>query len=110
MIRGGELNKKHITIDDHRRIGAELLAIRNRLIDLTVRLGGVYPLNDRIVFIADRTWKEIDELRSTLDNELFRSYPMVPGSELMRIYYSGNNHQEEERGSQNGRSQPGIDY
>jgi len=104
------MNKKHFTIDDHRRIGAEHIAIRNRRVELTVRLGSGYSLIDRLVITADRTWKEIDELRSALDNELFRSYPMVPGSELMRIYYSGNNHQEDEHGSQNGQPQPGIGY
>ena len=61
-------------LDDHRRLGAELKFIRDRLVEITVRLGGAYGLSDRIVITADRTWRQIDELGSLLDNEVFNNY------------------------------------
>jgi hypothetical protein len=82
-------NKKRMILDDHRRLGIELKAMRDRLVEITVRLGGVYQLNDRIVINADLAWRAIDELRSTLDNYLFANYPAIPGKELMTIYYPG---------------------
>jgi hypothetical protein len=86
------MKKKNLIIDDHRRLGAELKAMRDRLVEITVRLGGAYGLSDRIVITADRTWREIDELRSALDNEILTNYPTMPGSVLMTIYYPGDDH------------------
>ena len=83
-------NKRRMILDDHRRLGAELKAMRDRLVEITVRLGEVYELTDRIVINADRSWRAIDELRSALDNYIFINYPTMPGRELMKIYYPGN--------------------
>lgn len=90
------MNKIRLTIDDHRRLGAELKVMRDRLVKIKVLLGGAYPLNDRIVIVADRTWKELDQLRSELDTDVFNKYPLVPGSELMKIYYPGQNRSEDD--------------
>ena len=81
------MDKKRLTIDDHRRLGAELQAMRNRLVEITARLGKAYGQDDRIVVIADWTWREIDELRAALDKEIFAAYPSMPGAVLMTIYY-----------------------
>jgi hypothetical protein len=96
------INKRRLILDDHRRLGSELKAMRDRLVEIAVRLGGAYPLTDRIVIIADRTWREIDELRSALDNDVFTSYPMMQGSELMKIYYPGKNQYGDDHGQENG--------
>ncbi len=87
-----------LLLDDHRRLGIELTAMRDRLVEITVRLDAAYSLSDRIVIIADRTWREIDELRSALDNDIFTSYPMMPGSELMKIYYPRQKRQGDDHG------------
>jgi hypothetical protein len=84
------MTKKRLILDDHRKLGSELKAMRDRLQAITVRLGGAYSLSDRIVITADRTWREIDELRSALDDDIFHNYPMMPGCELMKIYYPGD--------------------
>ncbi len=85
-------------LDDHRRLGAELKAMRDRLVEITKRLSDAYGSNDRIVITADRTWREIDELRSQLDNEVLAKYPTVPGHELMKIYYPGKDQRVGEHG------------
>lgn len=94
-------NKRQMILDDHRRLGTELKAMRDRLVEITVRLGNVYELNDRIVITADRSWRAIDELRSALDNYLFTTYPAVPGKELMTIYYPGKDQQVNDHGQAN---------
>jgi hypothetical protein len=81
------LNKRPLIIDDHRRLGVELKVMRDRLVEITARLGKAYHSNDRIIILANRTWQEIDELRSALDNDIFMKYTMMPGNLLMKIYY-----------------------
>ncbi len=80
-------DKNRLLLEDHQRLGAELKAMRDRLVEITGRLGGAYSVNDRIVIKADRVWREIDELRSALNSDVVASYPLMPGSELMKIYY-----------------------
>jgi hypothetical protein len=83
-------NKRRMILDDHRRLGAELKAMRDRLVEITVQLGSAYAVSDRIVVVAERSWREIDELRAALDNDVFTNYPTMSGSVLKKIYYPGD--------------------
>ena len=87
-----------LVLDDHRRLGCELKAMRDRLVEIAVKLGRSYDPDNRIVIVVERSWREIDELRSALDKDLFNKYTSVPGIELMQIYYPRQNQHGDDHG------------
>lgn len=75
--------------EEHRRIGAELHSIRQRIGELATRLSETYGTGARVTGNAERAQKAIDDLRQELDALLFREHSSMPRMELTRVYYQG---------------------
>lgn len=83
----GEKNmtKSGITLEEHRKVGAELRLIRNNLVSLSVRLVNEDYRN--VIEDIDKEIKRIDILRSDLDDIVFKDNPELDSSVLASIYY-----------------------
>lgn len=67
--------KLGLTPEQHKTLGAELAAMRNRLVSIDVMISNAYPLASKPVHAAHRSYAAIDELRSMMDDVLFKDYP-----------------------------------
>ena len=75
--------KPGLTLDEHRALGAELQAIRDRLVKITVITGNSYPA--KVGRCASRAVETIDKLRSELDNRMFAENPN--NGMMANVYY-----------------------
>jgi hypothetical protein len=74
-------SRDKLTFDEHQAIAAELFEIRNRLVELTVRLGRGVTCRT-----ATRACAWTDRLRCQLDDQLARDFP---GEFDTHVYYPG---------------------
>lgn len=79
--------KTGLSRDEHAQLGAELAAMRSRLMEITVQLGHAYPR--RMRDLASRVQSDLGRLRSKLDDAMFDEYPAVSTAESARVYYPG---------------------
>ena len=90
--RGGALvarkRKPGLTAKRHREVGAELLAIRNRLVTLSVEVMNAYPVASPVSRAADRVCTSVDTLRCKLDSLVYAESPGVSG--MSKVYYGGD--------------------
>jgi len=80
------MRKTKLTFDEHVAIGQELKAMRDRLLDIAVKVGNAYRL-DHGYFNACKAGSYIDRLRSQLDNELWREVSALPKVEQFDAKY-----------------------
>ena len=80
--------KNRLTLERHQQLGTELYAMHERFCNLEVELGNVYPFSNKGYIRAGKALQAIDQLRSAMDDNLFRD---VLGSkdELGKVYYPG---------------------
>lgn len=78
MTRG--VPKPGLSIDRHQMIGAELAWIHERLTKLGVEVANAYPVNSKTSRLALRVTGPLDDLRSVLEDEMFREHA---GRDLM---------------------------
>ncbi len=76
--------KPGLTLNEHRRLGLELAAIRDRLVEIGVLIANRHLNNSRVAHAAGRMTREIDAVRSLLDSEVFEEYE---GAGLAKVYY-----------------------
>ena len=76
-----------LDFESHRRLGVELASIRDRVTSLSVLIRNSYPEGSRLDRTAIRMTKQIDEVRSLLDSEVFREFKGLPTNELASVYY-----------------------
>lgn len=89
------MKRNPMTLDEHRRLGAELHAIRNRLqrigIDLANRYGKTRPLGRRAVRMSDA----VDAVRAKLDGQLHRDHARDFDT---HVYYPGPGEEQQDHG------------
>jgi len=74
-----------LTLDEHTKLGVELLQTRRRFEDLSVILAERYP--ERVGEAAHRVAQVIDNLRGVLDGILYREKRGEDRSNLHAVYY-----------------------
>jgi hypothetical protein len=80
------VKKSGFTLEEHRDVGAQLELIRNELNTLGVKIFNAYPRSvggDGL----DGAVKQIDQMRSDLDEEVFKENPELSRAVLENIYY-----------------------
>lgn len=79
--------KAGLTMKEHREVGARLYVLRNELWGITVLLSRAYPIQSPICRLVERMARTADELRSNLENAMFREHPK---DAEIRVYYPGS--------------------
>lgn len=75
---------KPMTLDEHKALGAELLAMRERLGRLAMELDHAVPKARSRALAAQ---SKLDELRSVLDDVVFQDHPNGTTAALAAVYY-----------------------
>jgi hypothetical protein len=84
----GEINEEYMmTLGEHRDIGKILQDIRNRLVVIGVELDKKYETTKGFGAELERATRLIDQVRSQLDDCLFKEYPDLEINEGCRYYY-----------------------
>jgi len=78
--------KTGLTLEQHEKLGIELQAMRDKLINISVELSKAYP--QKISNVSSRASKTIDILRSELDDKVCQENPSL--EEAIKIYYRSN--------------------
>ena len=78
---------KKLTIEEHRKIGAELKQIRQYLITLSCKIPNTYGKTSRVGKQAVRAYSGIDPLRSAMENQMYMD---CPGHGDTGIYYGND--------------------
>jgi hypothetical protein len=73
---------KQLPLAEHLSLGPELKAIRNRLLELSVRISNAYGTSDKRGRYAHQAYIAVDNLRCLLDDDLLRDHP-----DQVRVYY-----------------------
>ncbi len=87
------IRKPGLSRERHEAIGAELFAIRNRLLTLGVEVGTAYPKNSRQYKAGMEATKSVDRLRNVLDDAVHAEHPHAKPEEwqaINSIYYPGS--------------------
>lgn len=87
--------KKGLTWEEHQALGAELQAMRNRLVQLTVELHTAYPL--AVANLASGAAESVDKLRCKMDDLVISEHPARETRELIGTYYRPTRRTEEAR-------------
>jgi hypothetical protein len=77
--------KPRYTLDQHDMLGLELQTIRDRLVRIEAELGKAYPL--KLAGKAGKVVAAVDELRSSMDEQVFKEYPSITNIKPTQIYY-----------------------
>ena len=56
------MRKQKLTFEDHVRLGAELAAMRDRLVDIDLKLNNAYPFASKQALAAHRSYAKIDKM------------------------------------------------
>lgn len=101
--------KEKLTLQQHRKLGAELRRMRDYLTTESGRLGNTYGSSSKAHRYASRAADAIDKLRSEMENVMFRDASSWPSSDResidaargeeqrlagLRVYYPGNERTE----------------
>jgi uncharacterized protein YozE (UPF0346 family) len=78
--------KPGLTVDEHKALGAELHAMRTRLMHLYVESTHKYPKNSPVARHLAGSFNRLDQARSALDDCLAREHPADFDT---RTYYPG---------------------
>ncbi len=79
--------KKRLEWEEHRDLGNKLYEVREFLIHQYVRLANTYGSSSVIGRQAERALKEVDKLRSDLDDRIGHEHPERGDHPLNRVYY-----------------------
>ncbi len=80
--------KKRLTVQEHIVLAARLKQVRNELMRFLIAdIAPAFPLNSKVVTVADRTWRSVDALRSELDTEYHKVATPEEFAEHGNIYY-----------------------
>lgn len=78
--------KPGLDFDEHEALGRELWELRNRLLQISVRLSNAYAKTSRVDRAGQLAVSRVDALRSALDDECALEHPdrFTPA-----VYYPG---------------------
>jgi hypothetical protein len=80
--------KKRFTLEEHKSAAIDLREVRGIILDYIVKTSESYP-HDVATKKLEKALSFIDEVRSSLDNQLFReAHPLTP-DEKKFVYYGG---------------------
>jgi hypothetical protein len=82
-----KIKKKHMTLDEHRKMGKMLRDARNELVVKSIELDRTYGKTKELGLKSAKAAKLIDELRSELDDILFDEYPDLETKDGCKYYY-----------------------
>lgn len=92
------MKKPGLSLDQHKRLGAELYEMKIQLQRISIYLGSNYPFYKLRKIKIDQVIEGIDELRSECENLLFRDrYQGDDYDEtqrLFKLYYPGETFEE----------------
>ena len=80
------MSKARFTLERHKQVGLELHRIREQLVHLSVEVRNAYPSASKACRRARKAQIAVDELRSALDDELYREHA-DNGQDLKGVYY-----------------------
>jgi hypothetical protein len=77
------------TLARHEQASAELRAARTCLSDLLCEISRAYGVSKPVTAAAQRALRDLDILRSELDNCVFREHPERESEANAAVYYPG---------------------
>lgn len=78
--------KNPLTLEEHRNLGLELARTQDRLVELSVDLANRYGKNSKISTRSKAAHTRLSELRSLLEEELFKEHPDLD-RQGVEVYY-----------------------
>jgi hypothetical protein len=80
LFQGGYMGKKKpgLTKEEHKKLGEELLIMRQRLSAILIQLSKAYP---KATYLADQAYKAVDHLRCEFDNLVLVEHPAGESAE-----------------------------
>ena len=83
------MSKSTFSFEKHQDTGSKLKAVHRQLSTLIVEIGSSYPVGSKSCRLAEKAAKAIGELRSELENQLFRDFPARTSKDESRGVYYG---------------------
>lgn len=87
---GRTRKKPRFSLTQHEALGLELQSMRDNLVMICVELNKAYPQQSKISTLAERAGAEVDNLRSVLDDQLFKENPGLDRQTAPLVYYLAN--------------------
>lgn len=81
--------KPGLTLIKHESLGEELKKIHGRLLEISIEIGWAYPLKE-LKGLHKKPFKAVLELRSRLDDLVFKENPGGTANDIGRIYFPGS--------------------
>ena len=81
------IKNKKMALEEHREMGKALQDMRNNLIAVSVDLDKMYGKSKGLGTKLEKAVKQIDRVRSQLDDLLFDEYPDLETKEGCKYYY-----------------------
>ena len=78
------------TFEEHDALGAELQAMKDRLMKIAINIGNRYPVRSREAIGAEKALQAINDLRSTMDDRVGIDCPGLDDKSLNKVYYRGS--------------------
>lgn len=87
-----------LPLEYHRALGHNLHWIRNYLLHEHVRIANTYGVSKKVARLGERAYRALDELRSEMEEEMFRDAPAWPPADReaiathpagVQVYYPG---------------------
>jgi hypothetical protein len=89
--------KPGLSLEQHKELGLELAAMRDRLVEIQTLLGNLYPIRgaaSQAKRRIRRATNELDEARGELDSLVFREHPREAEP---AIYYPARRRRQQEQ-------------
>jgi hypothetical protein len=84
----GSTRKVPLTLTEHEAIGEALYRIRTTLVSISVWVGNTYR-HDKMRYVT-KMEKQLDAVRSTLDNQVYQEFPERGHPANAHVYYRGS--------------------
>jgi|GEM_PF-4818004 len=81
------VKKDRLSLDEHKAIAAQLFAIRNQLLDISLRINNAYPFASKQATASNQAVHFVDDLRNHMDSALAKDFPDDFDG---KIYYPGS--------------------
>ena len=89
------MGKPRFSFEKHKNTGSKLKRARGELLTLSVEIANSYPHTAKVCRLANKAVSAIDDLRSELDNQLFKDCPAETSrDEWKDVYYGGAPHKK----------------
>jgi hypothetical protein len=88
------MSNQKFSFEKHQGTGSKLKTTHELLSALGVEIGNSYPITSKAYLLSQKAIRALGELRSELDNQLFKDCPSQTANDGWKgVYYGANSRQ-----------------